>query len=368
MSQQSAKNTIAAAANGSMVGNKQQKLHHYHQNAATATKVPRAFPRDMISLGDYSADQIVSLVESASEVKRQTKEQGVQYHPDRPLQGQTIALLFSKRSTRTRVASESSIAYLGGHAMFLGKDDIQLGVNESLRDSAQVISSMVDGIFARVGAHEEITSIAKYSSVPVVNALCDENHPTQILADLLTIWEVFSKRKPNASTVLDVFRGLKVVWVGDSNNVVYEMLTAMPKCGINMSVCTPASYPIPESVRQQAQRDADAAGATVEYFSDPLKAVKDGDIIVTDTWVSMGFEEEKAQRLRDFSGYQITSQMAADGGAKKDWVFMHCLPRKPEEVSDEVFYSDRSVVFQEAENRKWTILATFNELFGKSAK
>ncbi|KAJ2507838.1 ornithine carbamoyltransferase [Coemansia sp. RSA 2049] len=369
MSQQSAKNTISAATNGSMVGNKQQKLHHHHhQNAATATKVPRAFPRDMIGLGDYSADQIVSLVESASEMKRQTKEQGVRFHPDRPLQGQTIALLFSKRSTRTRVASESSIAYLGGHAMFLGKDDIQLGVNESLRDSAQVISSMVDGIFARVGAHEEITSIAKYSSVPVVNALCDENHPTQILADLLTIWEVFSKRKPSASTILDVFRGLKVVWVGDSNNVVYEMLTAMPKCGINMSVCTPASYPIPESVRQQAQRDADATGATVEYFSDPLKAVKDADIIVTDTWVSMGFEEEKAQRLRDFSGYQITSQMAADGGAKKDWVFMHCLPRKPEEVSDEVFYSDRSVVFQEAENRKWTILATFNELFGKNAK
>ncbi|KAJ2394017.1 ornithine carbamoyltransferase [Coemansia sp. RSA 2559] len=346
--------TSAEATGNSLM--KKQAMH----TAALAT-----LPRDMISLGDYSAEQIAALVESANDLKQKTKQHGQSFHPKKPLQGKTIGLLFSKRSTRTRVASESSIAYLGGHAMFLGKDDIQLGVNESLRDSAQVISSMVDGIFARVGAHKEITDIAQYSSVPVVNALCEENHPTQILADLLTIWEVFGKRKPHAQSIFEVFRGLNVAWVGDSNNIVYEMLMAMPKCGLNMSICTPANYPIPEPVRQKAHSDAQTTGALVNYFSDPLQAVRDADIIVTDTWVSMGQEQEKAQRLRDFQGYQITSEMADAGKAKEDWIFMHCLPRKPEEVTDEVFYSDRSVVFQEAENRKWTIMAVFNALFSK---
>ncbi|KAJ2715441.1 ornithine carbamoyltransferase [Coemansia spiralis] len=323
-------------------------------------------PRDMISLGDYSAEQIVGLVESAADFKRKTKEQGQAFHPEQPLKGKTVGLLFSKRSTRTRVASETAVAYLGGHPLFLGKDDIQLGVNESLRDSAQVISSMVDGIFARVGPHSDITTLAEHSSVPVVNALCDQYHPTQILADLLTIWEVFGPRKPAAQSPSEVFRGLRVAWVGDSNNIVYEMLAALPKCGLSMSVCTPAKYPIPAAMRQRAEADARAGGAQVSYHSDPLQAVNGADIIVTDTWVSMGFEAEKAQRLREFSGFQVSSDMAQLGGASKDWVFMHCLPRKPDEVTDEVFYSDRSVVFQEAENRKWTILAVFNALFAKT--
>ncbi|KAJ1843050.1 ornithine carbamoyltransferase [Coemansia sp. RSA 2708] len=322
-------------------------------------------PRDMISLADYSAEQIAGLVQSAAELKRQAKHEGQAFHPQQPLKGKTIALLFSKRSTRTRVASESSVAYLGGHAMFLGKDDIQLGVNESLRDSAQVISSMVDGIFARVGAHSEIEAIAKHSSVPVVNALCDANHPTQILADLLTMWEVFGKRRPQAQTLLEVLAGLRVAWVGDANNIVYEMLAAMPKCGVHMSVCTPAKYPVPAAVQQQAQRDARAGNASVSYHTDPLQAVRDADVVVTDTWVSMGQEAEKAQRLRDFAGFQVSDEMAQQGGAKRDWVFMHCLPRKPEEVTDDVFYSERSVVFQEAENRKWTIMAAFNALFAQ---
>ncbi|KAJ2747307.1 ornithine carbamoyltransferase [Coemansia sp. BCRC 34301] len=322
-------------------------------------------PRDLITLGDYSAEQIAALVESAADFKHKTKNEGQAFHPDLPLQGQTIAMLFSKRSTRTRVASESSIAYLGGHAMFLGKDDIQLGVNESLRDSAQVISSMVNGIFARVGAHEEIRTLAKHSQVPVINALCDENHPTQILADLLTIWEVFGQRGRQAGSIFDVLRGLNVAWIGDANNIVYEMLAAMPKCGMNMSVCTPAKYPIPEPIRVRAQQDAQSASASVTYCHDPVAAVRGADIIVTDTWVSMGQEAEKAQRMIDFDGYQVSMDLAAKGNANKDWIFMHCLPRKPEEVTDEVFYSDRSVVFQEAENRKWTILAAFNALFSK---
>ncbi|KAJ1941690.1 ornithine carbamoyltransferase, partial [Linderina macrospora] len=212
-----------------------------------------------------------------------------------------------------------------------------------------------------------ITGLAKYSSAPIVNALCDENHPTQILADLLTIWEVFGKRKPEAKSIFDVVRGLNVAWVGDANNIIYEMLSAFPKCGINMNVCTPSKYPVPESVQQMAKTDADKAKSSVSYFSDPVKAVEGADIIVTDTWVSMGQEAEKAQRLQDFAGYQVTQQLVDAGKPNDGWIFMHCLPRKPEEVSDEIFYSDRSVVFQEAENRKWTILAAFNALFSKRA-
>ncbi|KAJ1661242.1 ornithine carbamoyltransferase [Coemansia sp. RSA 1836] len=336
-----------------MGGSSSYKLH----TAALST-----LPRDLITLGDYSAEQIAALVESAADLKHKTKIEGQQFHPDLPLKGQTIAMLFSKRSTRTRVASESSIAYLGGHAMFLGKDDIQLGVNESLRDSAQVISSMVSGIFARVGAHDEIRMLSKYSQVPVINALCDENHPTQILADLLTIWEVFGKGK---RSLFDGVKGLNVAWIGDSNNIVFEMLAAMPKCGMNMSVCTPAKYPIPEAIRKRAELDAQTGQASVTFCHDPVAAVRAADIIVTDTWVSMGQEGEKAQRMLDFDGYQVSMDLAARGQANKDWIFMHCLPRKPEEVTDEVFYSDRSVVFQEAENRKWTILAAFNALFAK---
>ncbi|KAJ1935369.1 ornithine carbamoyltransferase [Linderina pennispora] len=145
------------------------------------------------------------------------------------------------------------------------------------------------------------------------------------------------------------------------------MLSAFPKCGINMNVCTPSKYPIPESVQQMAKSDADKAQSNVSYFTDPVQAVQNADIIVTDTWVSMGQETEKAQRLQDFAGYQVTQQLVDAGKPNKDWIFMHCLPRKPEEVSDEIFYSDRSVVFQEAENRKWTILAAFSALFSKRA-
>ncbi|KAJ2483049.1 ornithine carbamoyltransferase [Coemansia sp. RSA 2320] len=336
-------------------------------NCKLHTAALASLPRDLITLADYSAEQIAALVESAADFKQKTKHEGQAFHPDQPLKGKTIAMLFSKRSTRTRVASESSIAYLGGHAMFLGKEDIQLGVNESLRDSAQVISSMVDGIFARVGAHSDIATMAKHSTVPVINALCDENHPTQILADLLTIWEVFAPRRPGSQSIFDVLRGLNVAWVGDANNIVYEMLAAMPKCGINMNVCTPAKYPIPEAIRQRASLDAQSASTSVSYSHDPLVAVSGADVIVTDTWVSMGQEGEKAQRLLDFDGYQVSVDMAQKGQANKDWVFMHCLPRKPEEVTDQVFYSDRSVVFQEAENRKWTILAAFNALLSKRA-
>lgn len=237
---------------------------------------------------------------------------------------------------------------MGGHPMFLGKDDIQLGVNESLYDSSVVISSMVSGIVARVGPHADIANLAKDSSVPVINALCDTYHPMQIIADFATLTQTFS-------TPAESLKGLKIAWVGDANNVLYDMCIGARKLGIDMAVATPRGYEIPAKMKQEF--DAAGAGKLFETTV-PEEAVKDADIIVTDTWISMGQEEEKAKRLTAFEGYQVTEELARRGGAAKDWKFMHCLPRHPEEVSDEVFYGKRSLVFPEAQNRLWSAIAT----------
>jgi ornithine carbamoyltransferase len=266
---------------------------------------------------------------------------------------------FSKRSTRTRVSTEGAVATMGGHPMFLGRDDIQLGVNESLYDTAVVISSMVSAIVARVGPHSDVADLAKNSSVPVVNALSDLYHPLQTIADYLTVLEAFPNggphRKPTESSL--GFEGLKIAWIGDANNVLFDLAIGAAKLGVNMAVATPEGYSIPAEMRQIIQ-SANNTGSSLTETTVPEEAVKDADILVTDTWVSMGQEEEKAKRLQEFAGFQITSEMAKKGGAKPGWKFMHCLPRKPEEVSDEVFYDkSRSLVFPEAENRLWAAIA-----------
>ncbi|KAJ1921207.1 ornithine carbamoyltransferase [Mycoemilia scoparia] len=316
-------------------------------------------PKHMLSLVDYSSDEIFSLIEASIKHKHDAKVKGKAYADGLPLQGKVVAIMFSKRSTRTRVATETAVTYLGGHPMFIGAQDIHLGVNEPLRDTSQIISSMVECIMARVNEHEEIKELAHYSSVPVVNALSEDYHPTQILADIQTIHEVFGKE---GQSVAESVKGINVAWVGDSNNVLYEMLAAFPKCGINLTIATPSDYPVPSKFLEPALADAKASGATISVGTDPVKAINGADIVVTDTWVSMGHETEKDDRLAQFKGYQITSELIKEGNPSPNWRFMHCLPRKQEEVTDEVFYSDRSIVFQEAENRKWTIIATLEHL------
>lgn len=270
-------------------------------------------------------------------------------------------MMFSKRSTRTRVSTEAAVVTMGGHPMFLGKEDIQLGVNESLHDTSVVISSMVSAIIARVGPHSDVADLAKNSTVPVINALSDAFHPMQTIADFLTIHEAFqSRRLEHQNVALGLgLEGLKIGWIGDANNVLYDLAIGAAKLGVDLAVATPRGYEIPTSMReiiQQSGRDAKVQGSFTESNS-PEEATKDADIIITDTWVSMGQEEEKAKRLKDFEGFQITSKMAKRGGAKPGWKFMHCLPRHREEVSDEVFYSPRSLVFPEAENRLWAAIA-----------
>ncbi|KAJ8075843.1 ornithine carbamoyltransferase [Marasmius tenuissimus] len=313
--------------------------------------------------------------------------------PSQSLFNKTVALMFSKRSTRTRLASETSASLLGGRALFLGKEDVQVGVNESVRDTARVVGGMCEGVFARVGGHEEIEELAKYSPVPVINALSSLWHPTQILADLLTLHEHAHEFNPKTqkggagggvgvedyshlkSSMKDTrrrgekpqplpdLRPLTVAYVGDSANVLHDMLVTYPRLGHQLRVASPEKYRAPPEVWKRVEELGCDKG--IWWGSDPREAVKGADVVVTDTWISMGQEAEKAQRLQDFAGYQVTEALCREGGANPDWKFMHCLPRKQDEVDDEVFYGPRSIVFPEADNRKWTIMATFDLLIGK---
>lgn len=314
-------------------------------------------PRHLLSIADLTPQELTTLIRNASSHKVTVKSGRIPSSIQNSLLGQTIALTFSKRSTRTRVSTEAAVAMMGGHPMFLGSQDIQLGVNESLYDTSVVISSMVSCIVARVNGHSDVADLAKHSSVPVINALSDLYHPLQTIADFLTIHEAFPTTQTSPSKSLGL-EGLKIAWVGDANNVLFDLAIGAQKLGVELAVATPAGYEIPAFMRDIITSSASSKSLLTETQS-PEEAVKNADIIVTDTWISMGQEEEKAKRLKAFEGFQVTKELAQRGGAKEGWKFMHCLPRHPEEVSDEVFYSPASLVFQEAENRLWAVLSAF---------
>ncbi|KAF8175773.1 ornithine carbamoyltransferase [Pholiota molesta] len=345
-----------------------------------------AAPRHLMTLADLTPAQINRVLTHSLTLKHRSKPWLLPQKPKKlqlPSQSlflKTIALLFSKRSTRTRIAAETSASLLGGQALFLGRDDIQLGVNESVRDSAQVIGSMCQGIFARVGDHSEIEELAAHSPVPVLNALSSLWHPTQVLADLLTLHEAAAGTKPewllpapsdapasakpkkkNAGPALHPLRPLTVAYVGDSANVLHDMLVTYPRLGHALRVASPPAYRAPAAVWDRVR--ALGIEQDIVWSDDPAEAVRGADVVVTDTWISMGQEAEKAERLKAFQGYQVTEALCAN--AKPDWMFLHCLPRKADEVDDAVFYGPRSLVFPEAENRKWTMMALFDLMFGK---
>ncbi|KAK1235289.1 ornithine carbamoyltransferase [Marasmius sp. AFHP31] len=352
-------------------------------------------PPHLMTLADLTVPQIHRLLSHSHFCKQITKpwlkphspsKKSTLRLPSQSLFNKTVALMFSKRSTRTRLASETSAALLGGKALFLGQEDIQLGVNETVRDTARVVGGMCEGIFARVGGHEEIEELARYSPVPVINALSDLWHPTQILADLLTLHEHAhefefnppstqkdyshlktsikdTRRRGEKPQPLPSLRPLTVAYVGDSANVLHDMLVTYPRLGHQLRVASPEKYRAPAEVWTRVEELGCDKG--IWWGSDPREAVKGADVVVTDTWISMGQEAEKAQRLQDFAGYQVTEALCREGGANPDWKFMHCLPRKQDEVDDEVFYGPRSIVFPEADNRKWTIMAAFDLLIGK---
>ena len=262
-------------------------------------------------------------------------------------------MIFQKRSTRTRVSTETGMALLGGHALFLGPSDIQLGVNESMRDTACVLSRFNSIILARVYSHDDITELAKYAEVPIINALSDLHHPLQTLADIMALQQHFGKD----------LTGKTVAWVGDGNNVLHDLMLGSVKMGMNVNIATPAGYEPNSDIMTKTLQLAEENNATVMTTTVADDAVKGADVVVTDTWVSMGQEDEYAKRVAEFDGYQVNTDLMnkANDGA----VFLHCLPRHVEEVTDEVIYGDQSIVFPEAENRMWTTMAVMAAQLGK---
>ncbi|KAK3722784.1 ornithine carbamoyltransferase [Vermiconidia calcicola] len=307
----------------------------YSSNAATPSTPPTSpfAPRHLLSIADLTPKELTTLVRNAGSHKSALKSgSSLPQNLQNSLLGKTIAMLFSKRSTRTRVSTEGAVAMLSGHPMFLGSQDIQLGVNESLYDTSVVISSMVSAIVARVNKHEEVAEMAKISSVPVINALSDLWHPLQTIADYLTLHEAFPSDKSSDGSL--GLEGLKIAWVGDANNVLFDLALGAAKLGCNLSVATPSGYSIPDNIRSIITTAAANPSTPIDFLTEtnvPEEAVKDADVIVTDTWVSMGQESEQKKRLKDFEGFQITHDLAKRGGAKEGWKFMHCLPRHREE-------------------------------------
>lgn len=289
----------------------------------------------LISLHDVTVDEFHQILDVAQKLKKETKA-GIEHHL---LKGKTLAMIFTKSSTRTRVSFETGMYQLGGHPMYLNGNDIQLGRGESIYDTANVLSRFVDGIMIRTFAHQDVIDLAKYGSIPVINGLTDLFHPCQALADLLTVYEHKGK-----------LEGLKLAYVGDGNNVAHSLLYAAAKAGMHMSVATPAGYECNAEIVENAKADAKQTGSVLTFTQDPSEAVTGADVVCTDTWVSMGQEAEKAERIKIFKDYQVNSQLF--GKAQEDAIFIHCLPAyRGYEVTEDVIDGPRSVIFDEAENR-----------------
>ncbi|KAM9487094.1 ornithine transcarbamylase, mitochondrial-like [Clarias gariepinus] len=296
--------------------------------------------RSLLTLKDFNPDEIKHILWVSADLKHRFKQDG---QLPALLKDKSIAMIFEKRSTRTRVSTETGCALLGGHPCFLTSKDIHLGVNENTKDTARVLSSLTDIVLARVYSHCTLEQLDKEASVPIINGLSDLYHPIQILADLLTLQEHYGSLK-----------GLTLSWIGDGNNVLHSFMMSLAKLGVNLRIATPKGYEPGATITQEALRLSKQFGTDLQLFSEPMEAAKGSNVLVTDTWIGMGQENERNKRLKDFHGYQVT--METGSVAAPDWTFMHCLPRKSEEVDDELFYSPRTLSFKEAENRKWTIM------------
>lgn len=304
-----------------------------------------------VSIDQLSNDELKGLLDVSHEYKAIYSDKTKQL--PKPLDGHSLSMIFQKRSTRTRVSTETGMAMLGGHALFLGPSDIQLGVNESMRDTACVLSRFNDLILARVYAHNDITELAKYSEVPIINALSDLHHPLQTLADLMALQQHFGKE----------LSGKTVAWVGDGNNVLHDLMLGSIKMGMNVQIATPTGYEPNAEIMAKSKVLAEENGVNLTTTTVADEAVNGADVVVTDTWVSMGQEDEYEKRVKEFDGYQVNTELM--GKANDGAVFLHCLPRHVEEVTDEVIYSDASLVFPEAENRMWTVMAVMAAQLGK---
>ena len=295
--------------------------------------------KDMLSIHDLSVDEVQEILALAKELKAKQKA-GV---PHEILKGKTLGMIFEKSSTRTQVSFETGMYQLGGQALFLSNRDLQLGRGEPIRDTARVLSRYLDGIMIRTFGHDRVEELAKWADIPVINALTDLLHPCQVLTDLLTIEEYKGKN----------LKGLKMAYVGDGNNMTNSFLYGCAKVGMTFVAATPEDYRPDETVFKNALEDAKETGAALSLVTDPQEAVKDADIVVTDTWASMGQEAEHEARKKIFAPYQVNKELLK--GADKRVIVMHCLPAyRGEEITEEVLEANADVIFDEAENRLHT--------------
>ncbi len=291
--------------------------------------------KSLISINDLSLDEINAIFDLSADLKKKLKD-GV---PHKYLEGQTLGMIFSKPSTRTRVSFETGIYQLGGIGMYFGPNDLQLKRSENISDTAKVLSRYLNGIMIRTFDHQDVIDLAKYGSIPVINGLTDLLHPCQVLADLFTIIEKKGKLK-----------GLKLAYIGDGNNMAHSLLHGCSKVGMHISIASPKGYKPKEEIVNNALRNAKVMNSKVEILDSPEEAVKDADVIYTDVWASMGQESEAKERKKIFAKYQVNEKLVKH--AKEDYIFLHCLPaHRGEEVVNEVIDSPNSVVFDEAENR-----------------
>jgi len=304
-----------------------------------------AAKRDLLSVLDVKED-LIGLLELALKMKNRTKAG----EPYEPLRGKSLAMIFEKASTRTRISFEVGMTQLGGHALFLSPNDLQIGRGETIPDTARVVSRYVDGIMYRAYRHESVRELATHATVPVINGLDDKEHPCQIIADLLTILEHKGDLK-----------GLKLAYVGDGNNVCNSLLLGTAIVGMHMTAACPAGYEPDAELLGHAKRIAKQSGGRIELVHDPMAAAKGADVMYTDVWVSMGQEKEKEARETLFRPYQVNAELL--GHAKEDCVVMHCLPaHRGLEITDDVIDGPQSIVFDQAENRlhaQKAILARF---------
>jgi len=306
------------------------------KSAVTKTKEARPVlqQKDFLTLHALDGSEMMALLDEAVKLKKETKA-GV-HKPY--LQGKVLGMIFEKASTRTRVSFEVGMQQLGGNAIFLSKQDIQLGRGESNADTAKVLSRYVDGLMIRTFGHDIIETYAKEATIPVINGLTDMHHPTQVLADLLTIYEY--KRK---------LAGLKLAYLGDGhNNMCHSLIEGAVKTGIDMTIACPAGYEPDDGIYQTMKQEAEENGSTLTCSENPIEAVTNADIVITDVWASMGKEAESAER--HFHEFQVNQTLCQH--ANEDYIFLHCLPaHRGEEVTADIIDGPHSVVFDEAENR-----------------
>ncbi|MFT9596324.1 ornithine carbamoyltransferase [Mesobacillus sp.] len=291
--------------------------------------------KDLLTLADLEPQEILTLLENAVVLKEKTLKKQF----DQPLKGKILGMIFDKSSTRTRVSFEVGMIQLGGSALYLNGNDLQLGRGETVADTAQVLSQYLDGIMIRTFSHSSVEELADHADIPVINGLTDLYHPCQALADLLTIYEKKGTLK-----------GLKLAYIGDGNNVAHSLMIACTKVGMDVCIATPKGYFPDKTITARCEDFARQSGANMVITESPLEAVDSADIIYTDVWTSMGQELENEQRLKDFHEYQVNEALLK--AAKEDYLFMHCLPaHRGEEVTAEVIDGQHSVVFEQAGNR-----------------